>query len=249
MLDAGFITIYRKITEWEWYNDLAAFKLFFHLLLTVNWHDAKWRNVDIKRGQRLCSIDTLAQETHLSVQQIRTAIKHLKSTRDITSETIRVDRSGCTLFTVVNYDKYQSCEGFPTSDTTSEQQTTNKRLTSEQQQMNKYNKYNKYNNTGRGGTEAPTTAPEKVCFCENVLLTEKQYELLAEKYGDKKRDELIKTLADYKHETGKVYDSDYHAIITWVPQRLQRLQSEIKSESMAHSFEGFSLSDFAERPD
>ena len=48
MLDAGFITIYRKITEWEWYNDLAAFKLFFHLLLTVNWHDAKWRNVDIK---------------------------------------------------------------------------------------------------------------------------------------------------------------------------------------------------------
>ena len=30
---SGWIKIHRKITEWEWYDDVNTFRLFMHLIL------------------------------------------------------------------------------------------------------------------------------------------------------------------------------------------------------------------------
>jgi len=80
----GWIKIHRKMLEWEWYNDNNTKILFLHLLLTANHKDKKWQGKIIKRGQKITSIQHLADETNLTVQQIRTSLNKLKSTGEIT---------------------------------------------------------------------------------------------------------------------------------------------------------------------
>ena len=41
MYTEGFINLHRKILDWEWYDDINVFRVFTHLLLTVNWTPAK----------------------------------------------------------------------------------------------------------------------------------------------------------------------------------------------------------------
>lgn len=99
----GYIKLFRKITNWEWYTDTNTFRVFIHLLLMANHEDQKWRGMVIKRGQRVTSLNHLSQELGLSKQQIRTAISHLISTQEITCETTHKH----TVITVENYDSYQ----------------------------------------------------------------------------------------------------------------------------------------------
>ena len=99
----GWIKLYRKFLNWEWYKDNNVKVVFIHLLLTANHKDKKWKGKIIKRGQKLTSINHLAQETNLTVQQIRTALNKLKSTSEITTNTT----SKYTLITVEKYNDYQ----------------------------------------------------------------------------------------------------------------------------------------------
>jgi hypothetical protein len=99
----GFVKIHRKITEWEWYTDNSTRSLFLHLLFTVNWKDGNYRGNKVKRGSRITGRIQLSSETGMTEQSIRTAIKNLESTRELT----RRKTSRGTVFTVVNYDKYQ----------------------------------------------------------------------------------------------------------------------------------------------
>ena len=136
MLDTGFVSLHRSILKWEWYTDLTTFKLFTHLLLTVNWRDDRWMGHTIKRGQRVCSLNTLAAETGLTEKQIRTATNHLKETGGVASEIIRINRSGCTLYTVINFDKYQVNEDLGASETASEGQVKGRSRAGEGRIMN-----------------------------------------------------------------------------------------------------------------
>lgn len=99
----GWICLHRKIIEWEWYTDIPVRILFEHLLLTANHDNNNWRGVEIKRGQKITSIKHLSDETGLTEQQVRTAIKKLKSTGEITSKTT----NKYSLITVVKYSDYQ----------------------------------------------------------------------------------------------------------------------------------------------
>jgi hypothetical protein len=102
-MSTGWIKIHRKLTSWEWYNDVNTTRVFLHLLLVANHKDNKWRGIEIKRGQRLTSISALATETNLSIKNIRTSIKRLKSTNEVASHSTAQH----TVFTMVNYDLYQ----------------------------------------------------------------------------------------------------------------------------------------------
>lgn len=103
MLDGGYILLHRSLLRWEWYGDQTTKTVFLHLLLTANYEDRRWRGLIIGRGQRLCSLKTLAEETKLSVRNVRTALEHLKSTGEVTSA--RTPQG--TAITVVRYDFYQ----------------------------------------------------------------------------------------------------------------------------------------------
>lgn len=129
MLEFGWIKLSRKITKWRWYKDGNTFRLFMHLILTANHEDCDFETITIHRGQRVASRRTLSQETGLSEREIRTAISHLISTGELTSES----RSKYTIFTINNYNSYQ----ITTSNQTSERPTTDQQSTSDRPQCKK----------------------------------------------------------------------------------------------------------------
>ena len=102
----GWIKLHRKIVEWEWYDDHNTTRLFLHILLTVNFENRKWRGQVVKRGQLLTSLASLSVGIGLSVQQIRTSLKKLKSTHDVTIESTKK----FTLISVQNFEKYQEVD-------------------------------------------------------------------------------------------------------------------------------------------
>lgn len=62
-----------------------------------------------------------------------------------------------------------------------------------------------------------STPPPKKKYGEsgNVMLTDNEYERLAEQMGVSKRDEYIEKLGDYMASTGKAYKSHYATIRNW----------------------------------
>ena len=137
MLESGWVKLHRKITQWEWYDDIPTKVLFIHLLLTVSIKEDDWHGIHIPRGARVTSRSTLVKETKLTEQQVRTALNHLKSTNEITIQSTRQ----YTLISVVNYDLYQSNQptNQPTANQplTNDQPTTNQPLTNDQPQYKK----------------------------------------------------------------------------------------------------------------
>ena len=39
----AFIKLYKKIRDWEWYEDPFTFKIFIDCLLRANWKDTSWK--------------------------------------------------------------------------------------------------------------------------------------------------------------------------------------------------------------
>lgn len=99
----GWISIYRKFVEWEWYDFPSVKIIFLHCLLCANHKNAKWRDITVKRGQLVTSYDKLAAANGLSVQQVRTALEKLQSTNEITYQST----SQYSIITVKNYNLYQ----------------------------------------------------------------------------------------------------------------------------------------------
>ena len=118
---SGWVKIHRQILEWEWYDDINTCRLFFHLLIKANHKERNYKGKLVSVGETLTGLDKLSSETKLSVQQIRTSLNKLKSTNEITINST----SQGTVIKVVNYGKYQVA----TNEATDEQQTNNKRVT------------------------------------------------------------------------------------------------------------------------
>lgn len=100
----GWIKLYRKIINWEWYKDTNVKVVFLHLLLTANHKDKKWNGTIIKRGQRLTSLRNLSDECGLSIQEVRTALSKLKSSNEIKIKTSNHN----SIITVCSYMNYQN---------------------------------------------------------------------------------------------------------------------------------------------
>lgn len=146
----GWVKIDRKITEWEWYKDINTRIVFEHLLYTVNHAPAKWRGIEIAPGQIITSIKKLADENGITEQNVRTALKHLQSTGEITKKSTREltsdVTSNATLITVNNWASHQFIKPEVTSEVTSDltpgQHLTNIRLTTNKNNKNNNNKNN-----------------------------------------------------------------------------------------------------------
>lgn len=158
----GYIALHRKIIDWEWYGDPVTRGVFLHLLIVANFTDAKFMGKKIKRGQFVTSLSELAKQTGFSIQQVKTALKHLISTNEITNQSSHQYR----IITIVKYNDYQT----PTNELTNDQQTTNKRLTNDQQQYNKNNKNNNGINKSLTRFIAPTL-DEVVSYVNEIKST------------------------------------------------------------------------------
>ena len=230
MAGGNWIKLNRSILEWEWYDDINTKVLFIHLLLTVNYEPKKWHGITIDRGQRVVSLAELAEETGLSIQNIRTAINHLKSTGELTRTLTRTLTGQVPLVTIENYNKYQDVTF--TSDKASDTQTdthSDKRPTSDRQQLKKEKKEK---NKEREGETAHSKHPYG--RKGNVWLTEKEYEGIKERFKDYER--LIDHVGDYLSNS-KPYD-DHEALIMKIGREdkwalnVQRKSQELSQEEI-----------------
>lgn len=103
MTNSGFVKIPRKLLDWRWYGSPNVRLVFFDLLLMAEWTDRNHFGVQLSRGQVAVSVAELATRNQLTVQQTRTALDHLKSTGDITTE----KNSKFTIITLNFYDDFQ----------------------------------------------------------------------------------------------------------------------------------------------
>lgn len=126
-MNQGFIKINRELEYWQWADDLLTVGFLTRLILKANYEDRKWKNIVVKRGQFISSIDKMADEFKLTVNQIRTLLKRLNSCGEITSQTT----NRYTVYTVVKYNKFQDVNHNLTHQTTSQttHQTTSRNTT------------------------------------------------------------------------------------------------------------------------
>lgn len=62
----------------------------------------------------------------------------------------------------------------------------------------------------------------KVKYKECVFLVDGEYENLIKKIGKEKTEKAIEILNNYKMAKGKKYKSDYHAILNWVINKIEK---------------------------
>lgn len=135
----GFIVIHRKMIDWEWFTDLNVCHLFLYCLLRANHKDEKWRGHTINRGSFITSLEHIKNDTGLSIQKIRTALNKLNLTNEITYETT----SQYSIISIKNYNLYQDYNKQDNKQITNEQQTSNKRVTTNNNDNNDNNDNNK----------------------------------------------------------------------------------------------------------
>ena len=98
-----WIKLYRKIGDWEWYQDAKMVHLFVHLMLKASFMDGRGLSV----SWQLCtSLRVLSKETGLSLQNIRSCIGKLQRTGEITFRTLPTHQQS--VITICNSDSYQA---------------------------------------------------------------------------------------------------------------------------------------------
>jgi DNA replication protein DnaD len=102
----GWIKLHRKFLKWEWYSDSEMVHLFLHLLLKANHAPKKWKGITIEKGQVLTGRKVLSREINMSEDKIRTRLKRLVDTQEITIKTT----SKYSIITICNYCQYQTTE-------------------------------------------------------------------------------------------------------------------------------------------
>ena len=109
----GHLRLSRDILEWGWYGDANTRSVFFHLLLTANYEEREYLGHKIKRGEAVIGLNVLAETLGISVRNVRTALKHLKSTNEVTIKTTNK-------FSIVTICDFEHWQGL---DATSDKQT------------------------------------------------------------------------------------------------------------------------------
>ena len=181
----GYIKLFRKMTDWEWYRDSNAKCVFLHCLLLANHDTVKWQGIEIKAGQFATSLPSISKATGVSVQSVRTSLTKLKSTGELTYTSTNKFR----LVTIANWASYQSTDpestDKSTTDSTDNQQATNRQLTA--------NKKDKKDKNDKKIISITENQIERKKFGEfgNVLLSDSQYSEYCSRYGKSVIDKYI----------------------------------------------------------
>lgn len=112
----GFFKIERKILDWEWLGHTPTVVTWLVLLAFAEWD----RGCDLKPGQVITTQAELMKYTRLSRQQLRTALSHLVSTKEITIEPTTVATKPASLITIKKWRLYQMDKRQPTKVPTKE---------------------------------------------------------------------------------------------------------------------------------
>lgn len=205
MLEKGFIKIQRDLTSWRWYKNANTARLFFHLMITANYESRDFEDLEVKRGQRVITYAGLADELGLTVQAVRTAVDHLKSTGDLTISSHRKLR----VATLNNYDRYQQGN----SSSTDDQQAADSSSTGKQHPNN--------NNERKKKKDKESKNVEEGCrrFGEyrHVVLSDEQYGRLLSEFGEAVLTKYIRKIDEWIQLKGSQPYNDFElALKGWI---------------------------------
>lgn len=121
----GYVKIHRKLLQWGWYSDCVVKDVFLHLIFIAAFKDGEFLGHQIKAGQAIVSSQKMADELGFTRQQIRTALKKLESTKEISQKST----NRFTIVTVENWADYQLQENYDNQQITNNQPTDNQQIT------------------------------------------------------------------------------------------------------------------------
>lgn len=203
----GYIKLYRKMVEWQWYTDGNTMRLFLHLLLKANHKEWFWRWYKVNRWQLITGRDVLSKELGLTQQQIRTSINKLKSTSDITIKAT----NRFSLITLTNYNEYQQDSQPSNQQITNKQPTDNQQITTNKNDKNKKNDKNIINSI-----DATEVATKKINSFDSI-----NKEKIIEKYNitELELNEEIELFIRYWTEPNQKWKQRWQFQKTFEPNR------------------------------
>ena len=236
----AFIKLHRKMLDWEWFDNLNVFRLFMYCLLKANWKQTKWHGIEVEAGQFITSLSTLSDETGLTIQQVRTALSHLKTTGELTD----YQQGKYRIITVNNWGSYQGDNRVDNREITGYQQDDNNLITGCQQDDNRmvttdkeYKEYKEYKEL-KESKEVKEGKEKKHIYGEykHVKLTDKERDQLFNDYGEADTLKAIKYLDEYIEMKGAKYKSHYLAMKKWVFDAVSRGSPEKQAQSLAEKW-------------
>lgn len=215
MLTGGYIKLHRKITEWEWYHDVNVTRVFVHLLLTANYEPKKWHGVTIGIGERIISLQGLADEVGLAKSTIVRVLNCLEKTGEIE----RNPTAKFTIITLKNYTAYNAERPLP------DRCPTDSRPLPDPMEESKERK-RKQESKKEGGSKAPARHPltpeEKIAF---VL-----------EWGEDNVNRYIDKIKKWKISQGREPEVDAELLDRWIREDYARGKFKNPSECGGGSF-------------
>lgn len=199
----SFVTINRKITEWQWYANTKVFKLFLHCIIKANWRDKKWMDTTIKRGSFVTSYGKLSEQTGLSVKEIRNALDKLVSSGEVKLNEPKGSKRGkaYTLVSVCKYSSYQTSVDFTGTEGAQEghRRGTEGATTNNSNNNNKSNKDIIYYATDENFSKTLENERYVEAFTKKFRMTKERLEELYGSFNDHLviTDDGVKTNSDY----------------------------------------------------
>lgn len=185
----GYIKIYKKIEDWQWYKYSSTLHLFLDLLLEANWQDSKVGELVIEKGQVLTSIERMSKRTGLTPREIRTSLSRLEKSGEIDKQTT----NRYSIITIKKYNDYQE----------NDKQKTSKRQTKDN--IKEYKEYKEINNKESISKDIPKKVETKYFESLKVNTIFNEFLELRKKLkavnNDRAINTLINKLNNYDEET------------------------------------------------
>lgn len=218
----GWIKLHREILDSELWHDVTTFRLFIYLIGKASHQDGiKINGIEIKRGQWLRSYRKLAQDLAykegrgLKEYSLKTISKCINKLISAERVTIQETEQG-TLFTIVNYAKYQDKQEFEeeTVNGTIPEQETNGKRTVNKNKNAKNAKNKEYINTS--SRKSKTYEEESLYFQLAIFF----FERIKENNPDHKEPNLQRWSDDIRKiiEIDKRTEEQVRYLMKWVQQ-------------------------------
>lgn len=144
MQETGWIKLHRSILKWEWWDDHNTTRLFIYLLAKSNHKKTRYMGYEIPVGASVCGYPKMALDTGLTIRNLRTSLKRLKMTGEVT---VKVTPK-FSIISIVKWEAYQADDRLADRQVTGKRQASDRQVTTSKEVKNVRSK--EYNNTLTG---------------------------------------------------------------------------------------------------
>lgn len=193
----GYIKLCRSIDNWGWRTNPNTLSVFLYCLTHARHTPGEYHGVQLQPGQLITGRDAISRGTGITTQSVRTALKNLQKTGEITIKAT----NKFSIVTVVNWAKFQYEP--PKSNQQPNQQPTNNQPADNQQLTTNNNDNNGTMEDVVGGSISSTLLQAVMDVWENPSKSlVSGVEKLAEEHGEASVIDALKTAVEHDTEGG-----------------------------------------------